>query len=465
MSLFPVKSPIRYESAPNNVIRAEKDFLLKELKLIAYNGAEYDIRPFYSNLSFSEDIFGNSISGTLDLVDAIDFAQFMPIIGEEKIKVILDRQDETGRHLEGGFVGPLEFTLRVYKMLGKEIANEKSQAYRLFLVSEEFIKNTKTKVYKGWKSTLNSDMVQEVFDKYIKIDKPLVVEKTKYEHNFICRRLNPYQFINLMSSRSISDEGNGECFVFYEDREQFNFVSIGKLIAGDVKETYGFTQKQIKNATAGLSIEQPIEVDIKNVDHYHFNNQQDILEKLESGMYAQRIITVDPIRQVFETIDFDLNKEFETFPLLDKERYFTDKLDVFAPEAHIKLISTSKDHDSIEHISSKDTSARPEKYEEFVSRRLSKIHQMNNFKVGVTVSGDPRRKAGDLVEFKLPQIAGDIGPTPQELDRYFQGKFLVTSITHNLTQQGYTMQMELVKDTFFKPIEHTDVVEKYKDIW
>ncbi len=458
-----------YDSPPQTVIRKEQDFLLKSMILTAYNGKSYDLTNHRAIFEYKEDLFSNAISGSLELIDAIDYQQFMPLIGEEKLKVILTRQDESGKAREGGLLPDLEMNFRIYKVSGRQLQNEKVQTYTMHLISEELIKNLKQKVYRCWDDTFYSDMVDEIYGEFISIGKPIVIEPTLYEQDFCCSNMNPYEFFHTIAARSISAEGNGEAYIFYEDREAFYYVTLGKLLIGGTKEKYGHAPRKvwIPNEGKFRPIDLPIDIEVKNLEHYHWNGQHDILRNLEGGMYAQHLTTVDPVRQVFEFIPFDLTAEFESFKHVDKERFFTDALDALAgPFAHTKLMHTNKDHDIVPWIADREPGIKPFKLEEYVMRRTSHMHQINNFKMGMTVTGDPRRKVGDIIEVTMPQVAGDAHDRrPQELDRYFQGRYLVTSIKHRLTQTGYSMDLEIIKDTFFKPIAHTDVVDRYKDIY
>jgi len=472
MALDDILPPIDRSDPSENVIRREKDFILKEIKLFAFNGAEYNMLEHRVLLTYFEDLFMNCLTGTLDMLDAIDYPQFMPLVGEERLKVILTRQDETGKGKEGGLLPDLEMNFRIYKVSGRQIQNEKVQTYRLHLIAEEFIKNLKQKVYRSWKDTKYSDMVQEIFDEKLKVDAPIIVEPTKYEQDFTCSNLAPIEFINMVACRSISDEGNGEAYLFYQDRDGFHFTTLGKLLSqGSAEEYIHGPRQKYENQSSKFSFGQlPIEKEVKNIEHYFWNSQHDILKNIESGMYGQRLTTVDPVRQKFDFLKFNLKDEFGSFPHVDKEKFFTDDLDALPKDendvfACTKLICTNKDHDIVEHIAAREPGIKPDKLEEYVLRRTSHLNQINNFRIGVSVSGDPRRKVGDVITFNLPQVAGDVSEQrPEELDKYFQGKYLIVSIRHTLTQASYSMEFEMIKDSFFKPIEHVDVVDKYKDI-
>jgi len=466
-------TPIKDHISPNEVIRREKDFYIKKLVLTAFNGKKYDLIGHRINLFYYEDIFSSALTGTLTVLDAVDYPQFMPIIGEERLEVVLTRQDEHGKGEEGSFLKDLEMNFRIYKMSGRQISNEKVQSYALHLISEEFIKNLKTKIYHSWNDVPYSKMVEEIYNKKIKIKKPIFVEKTKYDQDFSASNLSPFELFNMLVPRSISDDGNGETYVFYEDREAFHYKSLGKLLKEPSKEKYVHSPRQLLVGSNNKFAykEVPIEYEVKNIEHYFWNAQHDILKNIEAGMYGQHLVTVDVVRQKFDFLKFNLKKEYKTFSHLEKSQFFTNDLDALPINDddvfhHTKVMSTNKDHDIIDHIASKEPGIKPYKLEEYALRRTSFLNQIHQFRVGVSVSGDPRRKVGDIIEFDLPQVAGDVSrERPEELDRYFQGKYLIVSIRHTLSLTDYSMEFEIVKDSFANKIQHTDIVEKYKDIY
>lgn len=459
MSTFPL---------PNqNALRQENDFILHKVELIAFNGNAYDIKLQRTRIDITQDIYSGAMNGYIDITDSMDMPQMMPFLGEEKLRLFFTRYDVNSTVDSAATLPDFDMTFRVYKVSGRDSNNTKGQTYRIHFVSEEFIKNFKSRVRTGFKGVLYSDMIQQVYDDKIKSTKEILVEPTKYEHDFIVPNISAFEFFNLLAARSLSDEGNGPAYVFYEDTEKFNFVSLGKLISQDPVATYSYQVANVLEDGEGLYKPRDIEGDIIRAQKYVHAGTFDILKNLMMGMYGSHVLTLDPIRRVYERIDFNLQEEFENFKHAHDVKPFTDGLDALnAPDAHMKMVFTNKDHDVLSWISNKEKNIKPKKVEEWLLPRNSYIHQMNSTKMLIMVAGDPRRKAGDVIQFNLPQNMGNINKeNPQELDNYLQGKFLITCIKHSILGNQYTMHMEIVKDSFFSSIEHVDPKQVYKDVY
>lgn len=459
-------------------IRHENDYFIKELILTSYNGQQYDLINHKDSLSFTESIFEPCIYGELSVRDGIDYMYWMPIIGEETLKVTFTKPDEAAGPGGGAFLPDISVSFRVYKVTTRQTQTQHIQTYTLHLISEEYIKNIKKKVFKGWTNTKYSDMVQDVYEKYMKVEKPIVVEPTQYEYNFCACNISPIEFFNQVGSKSISEEGNGSAYVFYEDKEQFNFTTIGKLFTQPVSQKY---TRRVANLTetnkdgSFISSSKLIQGDVFRSEHYYWNNSFDIIKNLETGMYGQRMFTIDIIRQKFETIDFNLDKEFETFKHLDDKKFFTNEQNSPVNEAETsltKLVLTTKDHDVLDHLKELDPSMKPNRVELFHLHRTSQMNQISQNVLGMMVPGDPRRKVGQVIEFDIPKITGDLyndegfggGRREEEPNEYYTGKYLIVSLKHVISENGYRMMMELVKEGFAKDIEHIDPRPRFENI-
>ena len=94
------------------------------------------------------------------------------------------------------------------------------------------------------------------------------------------------------------------------------------------------------------------------------------------------------------------------------------------------------------------------------------MEQLKRHIISTTLSGDPRVRAGHIIQFNLPEVMGKVGREfPEELDAYLQGKYLIISAAHVTEQNVYYMNLELVKDSFFSNITHRDPVKEYQDVY
>lgn len=449
-----------------NKIRKEYDFVIKHIKIISFEGSEYEITHIRLSLNLYEDIFSFCSTGDITLIDANDLPHNLPIIGEEKIQIKFTRHIPSDNEEDEEIEEDIDVEYRVYKITERQNLKDKTQIYTLHFIEEEFIKNLKTKVSQSFVGKKYSEMTEIVFGE-MGSGKPLIAEETLYEHNYVCPRLSPFEMIQTIACRSVSAEGNGSTYFFFSDRDEYHFVSAGKLIQQEPIAEFTFQIKNIleENATQFYR-NRTIEQDLKSVENFVFGENFDILDSLAMGQYASKLITYDIVRQVWEEKEMDYNQEFDTFRHLGTKKGHTDGLDALSsPEAFVRFLSTNKDHDTLEHISSKESGIRPNRIEESILPRYSQLKQLRKNSMKLVVSGDPRIKVGKTVDFILPQNIGDLHKeNPEELDEYIQGKYLIVSLCNRLEGNSYSVQIEIVKDSFVSDIKHIDPAEKLEEI-
>lgn len=479
--------------------RNENDYILHYLKIVAYNGAEYDFQSHFIEFSYEESIFETGLHGSIFVKDSVDYPTLLPMIGEERIKASFTRLDET--KTDGTELPALKFDLPVYQMDGKrQVGNSKKrQNYTLCYGSEIAFKNLNTVVCKRYKNMPYSDMVKDICKTYLGYDeKKIDIEPTMYPMDYIVQNLTPLSAIRKLSQRSTSasmeSKGssidssagkNGHLYVFFEDRDMVHYATLPYLIKqpADKKITILYKPKNIGFEGEGLGAKtRPIEEDLYNVQYLHKDDGFDVIKSAASGEGTSSLLTVDPIRRKSKVRAMDLrgsgeikdggveplpNSTWEDFSHMQTGKPWTDKNKMFTnPMVNMNMVVGDSGQENHPYISSRDSSILPYFPEGFLNQRQSQKMQFLKHIVMVELSGDPRVKAGSVINFKYPEHMGKLGKhAPEEMDRYMQGDYLVVSVAHVVKNARYTMTLELIKDSVFADIKHRDPVKEYENIF
>jgi hypothetical protein len=456
---------------PKDLIRNENDYVLNYVKLVDFKGNEYDFTGHFVEFSFEESLFETFLHGAMFVSDAVDYPTLLPMVGEERLKISFTRQNEkVPLGSDGELLPPIEFDMPIYLMDGKrqESGSGKHQVYNLFYTSDEIFNNLNTKLFKALKNQKYSDIVQMIYDNHLKKSKPIEIEPTKNTVDYCIQNEHPVRAINKIAKRCVSEEDNGFFYVFYEDRDKFNFVTLGKLFQQKPVAKLTYEIKNIMKNTEGLSHKtREIEKDMYNVSNYQQQGTYDVLGSAISGEAASSLLTVDPIVRKYSFTDFDLRKEFDKFKHLEKSKPWTDANKMFVnPRANLAMVVTDTPQTSNEYVTSKEPGIKSYFPEDFFLHRQSQKKQMLSSIITTTVSGDPRIKAGDIIEFAIPEHLGKTSASnPEEKDKYMQGKYLVLSVAHIVKYGEYKMNLELIRDTVYSDITHRDPVKEYKNIY
>ncbi len=456
------------DTVPRTSIRKEGDFYLDKATLIAFDGTEYGISLVRLRISIHEDLFNHTLAGIATFTDSSDLPQFLPLIGEEIFKLRFTRPDESGRGLLDDYY---EMEYRVFKMDGRKPQEDQinAQNYTLYFTSPVTIANAKKKVWQAWRDIPYSDMVASIYEEYLGAPKPINIEATLYEQRYCGPGYTPFQTIQMLAARSISEEGNGSSYVFFEDMDKFNYITIGKLLLQEPVQQYITQLSNVLEHGKKKVRDRTISDDVRNVENYKFHGSFDILKNMDQGMYSQRLIAVDILRQFHTVNDWSYKDEFDALPHLRDHDVCTDALDALgSPPTVMRLSLTTKDHDIVPWIVAREPGIKPNHIEEYLLKRASQMQQAAGNRIQIHVTGDPRRRVGQVVEYLVPNHYGAINeehrPDPP-FDRYLGGKFLIGAIKHDITVDRYYNEMELITDTVSQGIEGVDLIREQSWTW
>lgn len=444
------------------ILRNEKDYIFEELILIDAHGNEHDISPHVVEFSYEESIF-SGIHGTFTMMDTIDYPTLLPMIGEESIRFSFTRPDENAP--AGGKLPSIKAELPIYTLYGKDPQGEsrKMQTYSMSYISQSAFNSGSERVFRTFVGKKYSDIVEDIYNTYLQYkDKPIEIEPTRRDINFYANGLRPIEIINEIKQKSISDENNGTLYTFYEDRDSFYYMSIPKMFDREVKTTLTYEIKNVSNSNINF---EELKKDMYSVEAIERNLEYDVLRDLITGEGVSHLMTINPRTRMFNMQDFNLDNQYNEFKHIDNEKPFTKKSRMFGnPKTNYITMLSFVGEDMSEFISQFETNWHPDLPEEVVQNYISHKAQLTKRTTKISVSGDPRVRAGDVIEFKLPEFLGNTSKEhPEELDRYYQGKYLVASVAHVIKQDTYEMVLELLKDSFHKEILYRDPIELYKN--
>lgn len=467
-------------------VRNEKDFLLNYIRLIPQDPSKtpeltkghFDFQSHYIQITYEESIFEFGVHGSIFVRDAVDYPTLLPMIGEERIQISFTRPDEKSKTKE--FLPPIEFDLPIYQMDGRvqDSASRKRQTYTLYFGSNAVFNNINSVVYRGFKDVPYSTMVQTIYDQFLRADKPIEIEETQGAKNYFIQKLSPAKAIKRLAQRSVSaTPGNGSLYVFYEDRDKFNFTTLVRLAKQDPIITLSYVPKNLSQDTPGQS-HKPLDLNLHNVNNIRNEANFDVIRSALSGEASGSLLSVDPVRRKFSLKAFDLrgdkshgldllpNSSWQDFFHMGKGKPWTEKNKMFVnPRTNLSMMISDSGQQTQEYISGRDSTVRSYDPEEVMLQRNSQKAQFLRNILTTELSGDPRVKAGCVIKFDIPETLGKVNQKdPEEKDKYLQGNYLVVSVAHILSRTQYKMTLELIRDSFFSDIEARNPVEEYKNI-
>lgn len=331
----------------------------------------------------------------------------------------------------------------VIEQLGGQRRDEgqKSTQYTFRAVSKVGFNGLRHKIKKAYANRA-SEIAKSIANEYLMVPPNELKDFTTTfgELNYIVPSISPLDALQQISLHSISEENpNHTTFFFYETRDGVYYRSLDKIIQN--ANGYSYILNADKNRSENAANDY---FRIQELVHHESVDQR---EKLLQGGLKNKTITFNPISRTINETIFNLKEEYKDIIklgehlLMDEEEidHYVGEERVTDEEPGLFVRCSDESYDQPQDYIS---SAR--------SVRTAQASLMNQTPVTVTLIGNPRLKAGDIIELNIIQASGE---EKGEKDFILSGKFLVASCVHSVTDiENYVTICDLFKDSYERSI-------------
>ena len=431
------------------------DFYLDKINIITPKNV-LSIKSVFVELSYYEDIFRGTVSGHILISDSISMIDRLGLSGNDYLELNFRKSKSVD-------VQGISKYLRIYRVGERILNNSETENYALHFCSEELFLSEQTKISKSYPGKKIDYIVTDILNNHLKIDKKhLNIEDTTGLYDFVIPYKKPFEAINWLSTYAQPmnpDSVAGADFVFFENKNGFNFKSLQSLFSSVSYQDYIYSQRNVgdreKNEGGGSLLR-----DLRTIKSYTFLDTFDTLYGTVSGAFANRLITIDPLTRRYKDTKFDYVKDYQN-KLNDTKNYSLinnaqNRLGQTANQnydAVLKVMVSNADQKNAEGISEDPyevaNDIRAEKYVPYRTAQLALSHYV---RIKLTISGDPNLTVGTTINVLLPS-SGDnkdgSGLNLGGLDRQYSGKYLITTVRHIVSSQmKYETVLEVVRDGY-----------------
>jgi hypothetical protein len=392
-----------------------------EIKTISLHTPKGTLNATELTLSFDvyESVFMPGIIAELIIRDDGSLANYLPLVGEEKVNIEFATP---GR-------GTAKYELIVVELKdGETEKNLRTKNYILRCTSPEVYVHKTSIIQKSYNTNI-SDMIKDICTKYLKTKKSVDVEDTKGIQPIIVPSLKPYEAIDMLRRRSVSDSNKSSTYLFFENQKGLNFKTIEKMFSeGDVGDrvfTNDHTPKTDYTQTG-----------YRNVLSFNQPKQYDSASKLGGGGLNVQTKVLD-----FKDLSYKKNDNKNTdnakFKSADGKFNPTN-----SSEFNDQFSKTAGLHTMMPTDGSKPKTFIPDS----TADQKSFVSQLAQGALHLQVMGDSEITAGILIQSNLtgPSSANQPGE-----DTLLAGKYLVASVRHIIGVEGkkprYTCAIEALK--------------------
>jgi hypothetical protein len=422
-------------------IRYPNDYSLKTLTILTAV-TTFDVKSILVELSINEDIYNNTMSGYLMVVDASGFIESLQMNGNEFIRITLNK-------IANDSTNAIDRIFRIFKVAKRNPENDgNTETYSLYFCSEELLLSEQYKVNKSYKGKDITSNILDILNTYLKIPKNKVgvIENTYGVYDFIIPNLKPFDAINWMSNYARPAPGAiGSDMLFYENKFGFNFRSLQNLFKGVVYNNYSYNPKNYNLTNSYLGKDERL----FNVMSYEIMDSFDTLGAINQGVFANRLLSVDPLLRRFKVTDFDYGsyssaaKKLNNFPVTNNyKNRFGDALNQ-TPQALYKFVLSNYNQSDSEYVKANDSVQHDIMAETYIPNRTAQIPLLSYTRVKISVPGDTALTVGRIVNFSLLSK----NPNNREPDDFYSGNYLITAVRHMVTLNEYKTVLELAKES------------------
>jgi hypothetical protein len=321
-------------------------------------------------------------------------------------------------------------------------SNLKMQTYTIALASPEVLRNSVTLMSLKFKDSV-SNAVRKIFDNYIKTDKKVNIDGTRSIEDMVpFTSLRPFAAINHMIRYAYSSKYKSSAYVFFENKNGYQFTSIEKLIKQGVdsqKKGNFTTDKEFfydsatKESVKDVNLRNIIA--LKQISYGSFS---------DSSKVANMVNTYDFTRGNYTSFLFTAGKE--EFELL------SDKTSTLNKSAFDQ--SFGKLTKNIEFVPM-SSDVTDKNLAEYLAKRKGFSHFLDQDIMHILVYGDTELTVGNVIKCTIANPASFESNQAKSAQK--SGLYLVYSLRHmilNTDRPQHMISMELHRNKPLKDLEN-----------
>jgi len=403
-----------------------------------------DIFAQFVEISIYQSIFEPTIKAEMLINDNIGLFVNYPFTGEEIIT--FEYQQLSGIDVGKKETKKIKFIISGVRDI---VLDDRARAmmYIIDLKSLEFLQNTRKYVSHAYHD-LAEDMAEKVYNTYISEDtkdkfkqvKPFIKEESVKVRNLVIPNLRPFQAIQWLAKHAVAkDYENRFLYLFYEDLEAFNFVTIQKLISDAQKNKKDLEKNKYRylsdiELADGIAIEQKFSNDyqLRLITNVVNNKRFSSIEKIVGGYYQNELFEISLLQKSYNSTptEFDVNSKpkysLEQNPLNTKEyiEYVKNKKDKTEYSNRIRYIINN-----YQDLDDQDKTQPNFRYK--FGNATKYLFALNQIDLTITVPANMQLKAGEIIYCDLPETHGF---NIVEKDKYLTGLFIITEVKQVVSQ-------------------------------
>lgn len=432
------------------------DFNFERCDLITTTGDTLDVTQLVENIKIYENIFTETISGSITLKDTTNILQNGPVVGQERLVLKLSTPQTSPT--QDTIIDFTKQPLDVYKINLQYGTNEAATMINLAFTSQETYRNFTTRVSQSYKGQ-PSEIVRKILrdNNYLKSSTRFFYEETANNVKIVSPNLQPFDLIQDISLRSNSKQHQASpSYLFFQTTKGFHFRSVDGMCS---REPIFYYKENIPNQLTEQGTIDPAK-NMMTINGFEVVSTTDIIDQLDQGKLNSKLIVHDWHKKslkkhLYDYIDmYNNDTHLEAHPLVSQSLHKTE-------EGRLYVTSTSGG------TAFSETDGYPYESDQKdinLQRNESRVNQVvSGITLNLNVPGNTTLQAGDVIDVAMKSSSTMSGGGK---DGKLAGRYLVKSIAHDFQVSGegkHTMLLQVTKDGLSSPIPSVGTGEQRND--
>ena len=378
---------------------------VKRIKLIS-GTTEIDLINMFVSINIYEDLFSNFLTGKIMFLDTGDLQNELPIVGGETIELMFSSPWDNDKQ---------QMTFKVYNLKGNSktfsnVENRKTEV--IYFCSPEMIEDEKIKISKKFSGD-SKDLTSSIVTKAYKSNKTLNCESKTGFVDVVSNFWNPSKTIEYFCSH----QDNIFDFIFFENRNGFNFESLNTLMSKPIENE--FIMEDGQESLFGKN----------NILQFKINKYFNLIETLKSGSMGNTVQNLD-------------------------KNYYSNKInstDISEITKYIVSLGGSTIFNN-DYINNNSTTFS---YNNNRNKRIQLLKMFMNYHLILKMPGDTTKTIGQVCKINFKSMMKE----KLEYNNLLSGSWLITNINHEILKGGkYFQNIKVIKNSLMQYDKHNNIL-------
>lgn len=388
---------------------------------------------------YFEDILSPCVTAIAQLMNSSSLFNILPIRGGEKVTISVDTAF-------GEFV--LD-DLYVYKVSNLD-AQKSNEMFTLNLVSREGLTNETSRcetIYRGNLQTTVTKILKD--DLKTKKYKSENIEGTSNDYSFIGNNRKPFHVLTWLGPKAVpangqnsgtaGEEARGTAgFLFYENKDGFNFRSIDSLVSSTKIQTNSADKENIPYYLFTQVIEENQTKTNFNILNYNYEKNIDLMKALRVGMYVNKTYFYDLYSNTLDIYKYKVKDQVKS-KLGGAESIAVS--DEFGDSISRIMVRTS-DRGGLKPDGSLSDKLRSGAD---MAMSYSRYNLLFTQALNMVVPCNVNLKVGGIIHAEFPRIDRSTNMTSDEEQ---SGYYLVKELRHHFEGGQMVTSLRLIRDSY-----------------